>query len=120
MAYSYDFASPDRDRSHCELFRAIEFKESRHSSLWMSIAVHCVLLSALLLIPLIFTDAIKLRYDTVLIVPPPPPLKPILEVTHYKQLMPKPEPKMEKPLVAPPPVKPLLVQPPLPKPPEPP
>src|SRR5262249_10109963 len=89
------------------------------SSLWMSIAVHCVLLSALLLIPLIFTDALKLRYDTVLIVPPPP-LKPVLEVTHYKPLIPKPELKLEKPIVAPPPVKPLLVQPPLPKPPEPP
>jgi len=56
----------------------------------------------------------------VLIAPPPPPLKPILEVTHYKLREPKPQPKPEKPLVAPPPPKPLVVQPPKPKPPEPP
>src|SRR5262249_41225322 len=70
-----------------------------------------------LLTPLIFTDAIKIKYDTVLIAPPPPPMKPVLEVTHYKLPTPKPEPK-PKPLVAPPPVKPVVVQPP--KPPEPP
>ncbi|PYS42311.1 MAG: hypothetical protein DMG14_04395 [Acidobacteria bacterium] len=118
MAYSYNLTPHyrDRDESHHELFRPIEFTESRQRPLWMSIAVHGVLLSALLLVPLIFTDAIKIRYDIVLLAPPPAP-KQVFEVTHYKQPRP-PEP--EKPLVAPPPVKPLLVKPPELKPPEPP
>src|SRR5262249_52406473 len=122
MAQSYNFSPRDdaRHDSDYELFRTIEFKESRHRSLWMSIGVHSVLLTVLLLVPLIFTDAIKIKYYTVLIAPPPPPLKPILEVTHYKLPEPKPQPKPEKPLVAPPPPKPLVVQPPKPKPPEPP
>ena len=99
MAYSYNSAPQDRDthNSHQELFRQIEFKESRHRSLWMSIAVHSVSLSVLLLIPPIFTDAIKLKYDAVLIAPPPPRPKPVLEVTPYRQ--PAPKPRLEKPLV---------------------
>jgi TonB family protein len=119
MAHSYNHTPRDRQRrdSHYELFRPIEFKDSRKRSVWMSVAVHCALLTVLLLIPLIFTDAIKIKFDTVLIAPPPPPMKPVLEVTHYKLPTPKPEPK-PKPLVAPPPVKPVVVQPP--KPPEPP
>src|SRR5215467_9127316 len=119
MAHSYNHTPRDRQRrdSHYELFRPIEFKDSRKRSVWMSVAVHCALLTVLLLTPLIFTDAIKIKYDTVLIAPPPPPMKPVLEVTHYKLPTPKPEPK-PKPLVAPPPVKPVVVQPP--KPPEPP
>ena len=81
----------------------------------MSVVVHGVILSVLLIIPLLFTEAIKLRYDTVLIAPPPPH-KQILEVTHYKALPPpKVQPKPEKPLV-PPPVKPVVVEPPKPKP----
>jgi hypothetical protein len=57
MAYSYNPIPHhgDRDESDHELFRSIEFTESRQRSLWMSIAVHGVLLTALLLIPLIFT-----------------------------------------------------------------
>jgi TonB family protein len=119
MAYSNDFATRSRPEGdpHQTLFQSLEFKESRHRSLWMSLCVHGGLLTVLLLIPLIFTDAIKLRYDDVVLLAPPPMPKPILEVTTYKPL-PKPKPKLEKPLVAPPPVKPVVVQPP--KPPEPP
>jgi TonB family protein len=122
MPYSYNFPSGSQDRgeSHQELFKSLEFKESRQRSLLMSIVVHFVLVSLLLLIPLVFTEAIKLKYDTVLLTPPPPQ-KQILEVTHYKQPpLPKPVPKPEKPIVAPPPVKPLVVKPPEVKPPEPP
>ncbi len=110
MANSHNVAPRDG-----ELFRSLEFKESRQQSVVMSIVVHAVILSVLLLIPLLFTDAIKLKYDTVLLIPPPPQ-KPILEVTHYKQPPPpKIEPKVVKPVV-PPPVKPVLVEPPKPKP----
>jgi len=83
----------------------------------MSVGVHCVLVSVVLLIPLIFTDAIKLKYDVVLLAPPAPK-KEILEVTHYKLPPPKPERKPEKPVIAPPPVKPLVIKPPEVKPPE--
>jgi TonB family protein len=101
-----------------EMFQSIEFKASRQRSLAMSLVVHGVLVSVVLLIPLLFTEAIKIRYDTVLIAPPPPEPKQILEVSNYRPL-PKPIPKPEKPVVAPPPVKPVLVEPPKPKPPEP-
>src|SRR5439155_25946603 len=93
----------DRDGSRMELFRSLEFKDSRKRSVWMSLAVHGVLLSVLLLIPLIFTDAIRIRYDTVLIAPPPVKQQ-VLEVTHYKEPPPKPV-IQPKPLVAPPPAK---------------
>jgi TonB family protein len=121
MAYSYGFTPRDPDRSgqHAEIFKTLEFTESRKHSLVMSIGVHAVILTVLLVVPLIFTDAIKIRYNTVLIVPPPEK-KQILEVTHYKQPpQPKPEPKPVK-LVAPPPAKPLLTPPPELKPSEPP
>jgi len=105
------------DYPHEELFKSIEFKASRQQSLVMSIAVHGVLLTVLLLVPLVFTDAIRIRYDTVLLAPPPE-RKPILEVTPYRK-PPEPKPKLEKPLVAPP-AKPLVVRPPDVKPPDPP
>ena len=121
MAHSYNFTPGDRDAGGqaTQLFKSLEFTESRQRSLWMSIAVHGTLLAGLLLVPLIFTEAIKLRYDTVLL-SPPPPKKDILEVTPYKAPppKPKPEPKREKPIVAPPPVKPIVVKPPEIKPPE--
>src|SRR5262249_39619163 len=118
MAHSYSHTPRDRGRrdSRYELFSPIEFKESRKRSVWMSVAVHCVLVTVLLLIPLIFTDALKIKYDTVLIAPPPP-MNPVVEVTHYTLLTLKPEPKLN-PIFAPPPVKRLVVHPPTP--PEPP
>jgi TonB family protein len=100
-----------------QLFRSLEFKESRQNSWWMSIAVHSVLLIVVLLVPLLFTETIKIKYSTVLLAPPAPQ-KQILEVTLYRQPpTPKPEPPPVKPLI-PPPAKPLVVQPPH-KPPEP-
>jgi TonB family protein len=121
MAYSYDFKPRERSRddSRAELFSSLEFKESRKRSLWMSLVVHGALLSILLAIPLIFTDSIKVRFDSVLILPPMPE-KHILEVTHYKE-PPKPKPIVApKPIVVPTPPKPVVVPPPEPKPPEPP
>ena len=121
MAHSYNVTPRDRDRdaSHGELFKSLEFTESRKRSVWMSVAVHGVLLAVLLVIPLIFTEAIKIRYNTVLIAPPPVKQQ-ILEVTHYKQ-PPPPKPIIEpKPLVAPPPRKPVVIEPPEIKRPEPP
>jgi TonB family protein len=108
----------DRDGSRMELFKSLEFRDSRKRPVWMSLAVHGVLLSVLLLIPLIFTDAIRIRYDTVLIAPPPVKQQ-VLEVTPYRQPPRKPI-VQPKPLIAPPPPKPVVVQPPALKPPEPP
>ena len=102
------------------MFRSLEFHQSRKRSVWVSVAVHGVLLTLLLVTPLIFTDRIKVHFDTVLIAPPMPE-KQVLEVTHYKEPPPKPRPiEPPKPIVAPPPPKPELVEPPKPKPPEPP
>src|SRR5436190_821660 len=112
MAYHYNFTPPDPKtrRQDLELFRSLEFKGSRKRSVVMSATIHGALLTVLLVIPLIFTEAIKIKYDTVLIAPPPP-RKQVLEVTHYQE-PPKPKLKPEKPIVVPPPVKPLVVKPP--------
>src|SRR2546426_5511318 len=66
MAHSYNFTPRDRDRadSRVELFKSLEFKESRQRSVLMSIVVHGVMLCLLLAIPLIFTDALKIRFST--------------------------------------------------------
>jgi TonB family protein len=102
------------------MFRSLEFHQSRKRSVSMSVGVHAVLLALLLVIPLIFTDKIRVHFDTVLMAPPPPE-KQVLEVTHYKEPPPKPKPiEPPKPVVAPPPPKPALIEPPKPKPPEPP
>lgn len=120
MTNSYNFMPRDRDRddSRAGLFKSLEFKESRKRSLWVSVAVHGVLLSVLLAIPLIFTETIKVRFDTTQIVPPMPKQQ-VLEVTHYKAPPPKPI-VQPKPVVAPPPPKPLVTPPPELKRPEPP
>jgi TonB family protein len=120
MAYSYNSMSRNRDRgdSRVELFKTLEFKESRKRSLWMSVVVHGVLLSVLLAIPLIFTETMKVKFNTTEIVPPMPKQQ-VLEVTHYKAPPPKPV-VLPKPVVAPPPPKPIVTPPPELKPPEPP
>jgi len=117
MAHHYNYTDSNSHDQEPVLFQSLEFKGSRNRSLIMSVTVHGVLLTVLLVIPLIFTEVIKIRYDTVLIAPPPP-RKQVLEVTPYRE-PPKPKPKPEKPLVVPPPVKPLVVKPPEVKPPEP-
>jgi TonB family protein len=121
MAYSYNWTTQDRDRENScvDLFKSLEFKDSRQRSWWVSVAVHGVLLSVLLLIPLMFTETMKARYDA-LPLAPPPPKEQVLEVTHYKE-PPRPKPVIEpKPIVVPPPPKPVVVQPPELKQPEPP
>jgi TonB family protein len=92
-----------------ELFKTLEFVESRKRSLWMSVAVHGVVLSVLLAIPLIFTDRLKVKFNIILIAPPMPKEQ-VFEETHYKQL---PNPKrlaVPKPLVVLPPAKPVLIE----------
>src|SRR5438093_5548025 len=92
-----------------ELFKTLEFTESRKRSLWMSVVVHGVLLSVLLAIPLIFTDTLKVKFNTILIAPSMPK-EPPLETTRYTQ---SPDPKpvvVAKPLVTPQP-KPVLIEP---------
>jgi TonB family protein len=120
MAQSYNFTPHGSGRDDSQLlFRSLEFKQSRKHSLWMSLVVHSALLTLLLVVPLLFTEAIKLRYDMTLLSPPPPE-RVILEVTPYKPPPRRPEPKPEKPIVTPPPEKPVVVQPPEVKRPEPP
>jgi TonB family protein len=120
MANSYDSTLRERNRgdSRLELFKSLEFKESRKSSVVMSVAIHGVLLSVLLLIPLIFTETMRTRFNTTLIAPPMPKEK-ILEVTHYKE-PPRPKPVIAPKPIEPPKPKPVVVEPPELKKPDPP
>jgi TonB family protein len=122
MANSYKFTPSERDRddSPVQLFKSLEFKESRKRSLGLSVGIHGVLLSVLLLIPLLFTETMRTRFDSAVLLAPPMPKEQVLEVTHYRE-PPRPKPVIEpKPVVTPPPPKPVVVQPPEIKRPEPP
>jgi TonB family protein len=82
-----------------ELFKTLEFKESRQRSLWMSVAVHSALLCVLLMAPLVFTNRIEvIRFNTVPLAPRPE-RREILEITHYKP----PKPPPAEPVLAEPP-----------------
>jgi TonB family protein len=92
-----------------QLFKPLEFAESRQRAVFTSIVVHAVLLSILLLIPLYFFDPLNVkRYYAVTLVPPMPQ-KQVLEVTHWKPIA-LPRPKPPEKVVAPPPRKPEVQQ----------
>jgi TonB family protein len=88
-----------------ELFHSLDHAGSRNGAFAASLGAHVALLSAALIIPLIFTETIQVAFDVVPLAPPPEQ-KPVLEVTHWQQ--------PPKPVVPPPP--PPLQAPPLPKP----
>ncbi|MBI4473947.1 MAG: energy transducer TonB [Acidobacteria bacterium] len=96
------------------LFQPLEPTGSRKTAFWTSVAIHFVLVVTLVLIPLFFTETLKVKFDFIELAPPLIQEKPILEVTYWKQPVP---PKVDpKPLVAPRPRKVHLAEPELPKP----
>jgi TonB family protein len=91
-----------------ELFSSLEHTASRGTAFSASVVVHIVLIVVLVLVPLIFTETIKkVKWDVVLLVPPQPK-KQILEVTPYRQPIPKRVERPPEKVVAPPPRKPFL------------
>jgi TonB family protein len=93
------------------LFKTLDFTESRKGFFGTSVAAHAALLCILLVIPLVYTDTIKVKFDVVLIAPRLPK-KEIVEPVHF-QRVPSQEPVIQrKVLPAPPPPKPILVEPP--------
>jgi hypothetical protein len=108
--------NPSARSTQQELFRSLEHRDPRGTAFSTSVVVHIILITVLVLLPLIFTETMKLKYDVVLIAPPIPQ-KQVLEVTPYRQPTPKPVERPPEKLVAPPPRKPLLADI---KPPEPP
>src|SRR5262245_7834042 len=109
-----------RNSSACptqhELFRSLEHKNPRRTAFSTSVVVHIILITVLVILPLVFTETMKVKYDVVLIAPPMPQ-KQVLEVTPYRRPTPKPVERPPEKLVAPPPRKPFLADI---KPPEPP
>jgi len=67
------------------------------------------MLLILLLVPLIFRDTLKVKYDITLLMPPLPKRE-VLEVTPYRLPPPKPTPRPPEKLVAPPPRRPVLAE----------
>jgi TonB family protein len=109
--------NPSVGETRPELFQSLDHLEKRGHAFSTSISIgfHIVLVIVLLLVPMIFTETLKVKYDVVLIAPPPE--RHILEVTPYKLPTPKPVERPPEKLVAPPPRKPFLAEV---KPPEPP
>ncbi len=101
--------NPSAGSTQPELFRSLEQTASRGTAFSTSVVVHIVLITVLVLIPLIFTETMKVKYDVVLLEPPLPE-KQILEKTPYRQPPPKPVERPPEKLVAPPPKKPLLAE----------
>lgn len=74
------------------------------------------MLLVLLVLPMVFTETLKAKFDTVLLAPPPD--RQVLEVKRRKQPIPKPVPRPPEKIVAPPPAKPLVTEVRLPEPPK--
>ena len=108
--------NPSARSTQHELFSSLEHTDPRGTAFSTSVVVHIILITVLVLLPLIFTETMKLKYD-VLLIAPPMPQKQVLEVTPYRRPTPKPVERPPEKLVAPPPRKPLLAEI---KPPEPP
>ena len=80
-----------------EFFHGLDDLGAPRRGLAASVGVHIVVLAVLLLVPLLFTDSLKVKYNTVQIVPPPEERHP-LEVTNYA---PPPKPLVRPVLPAP-------------------
>ena len=92
MATSHDYSlGGSVPKSRPEPFQSLEHVGSRTRVFWTSVGLHGVLLSILLIVPLLFTDTLRTRYDLTFLAPPLI-RKPVLEVTKYK-LPPPPKPK---------------------------
>lgn len=100
-------------RREDQLFKSLEFIESRQNAVFASVVLHAVLLTVLIVIPLFFYDALRIKPYSLTMLAPPIPHKQILEVTHWKRpALPRPKPK---PLEVPPPkpmVEPIVRKPP--------
>jgi TonB family protein len=100
--------NPSARETHLELFKSLEHTERRGRAFSTSVGFHIVLVISLLLVPMIFTETLKVKYDVVLLAPPPE--RQILEVTPYREPKPKPAERPPEKLVAPPPKKPFLAE----------
>lgn len=76
------------------------------SALWASAGLHIAILIVLLLVPLIYTESIKVKYDVSLLAPPMPEKPQPLEVTTWI----KPQPKLPVKPVVPPREQPRVVE----------
>jgi TonB family protein len=95
-----------------EIFQSIDYPERRSQAFGASLIVHVVLLVVLIVLPLFFTDSLKIKYNVVTIAPPVPKTEPLIATTWT----PLPAPRILRQ-----PIQPLVRQPdvPLPEPPKP-
>src|SRR5215510_10122282 len=102
--------TPHRISTHepHELFQSLELDGSRGRAFSTSVGFHVVMLLVLLAVPMVFTDTLKPKFDTVLLAPPPD--LEVLEVTPYREPIAKPVPRPPEKIVAPPPLKPLVTE----------
>jgi TonB family protein len=99
------------------MFQSLEFQGSRKRSFWTSLGMHGGLLAALLLLQLMVVEPLHLKPYDLWMLEPPPPARPVLEVTHWKLPPPVPVKPPEKrvetpPLPIPTPPKPEPIRPP--------
>ena len=89
----------DLDKGAFTLFQSLEFADSRGSSFSTSVVFHAGLLLVLLTVPMMFTEKLRVRFDSVPLAPPPS------EVVKVEPLKPPPIKK-----VVPPPVEKVVTE----------
>jgi TonB family protein len=95
-----------------EIFQCLDYRERRSQAFGASLIVHVVLLFVLIVLPLFFTDSLKIKYNVVTIAPPVQKTEPLIATTWT----PLPTPRILRQPVQPPVRQPDV---PLPEPPKP-
>jgi len=100
---------PERPPENVEFFHSLDPIHSRRGAFGASMAVHALILGALVVLPLVFTDSLKVKYQSVSLAPPIDKTPPPLVTTKW---FPAPAPAPAKPPEVRTIVQPPIVQPP--------
>jgi TonB family protein len=90
---------PRTPQGNAEFFHTLDDLGGPRRALWASVGLHAAILIVLLLVPLIYTESIKVKYNVFLLAPPAP-RKQLLEVTTWTT--PQPKPSSVLPAIPPP------------------
>ncbi len=85
-----------------EIFQCLDHPDSRRDAFGVSLIVHAVLITVLVIVPLFFTDSLKLSYNVVTLAPPMPKIEPLVATTWTPVSKPKELRLPVQPAVSPP------------------
>src|SRR6478609_9770810 len=91
-----------RTSHNVEIFQCLDHPDSRRDAFGVSLIVHAVIVTVLVIIPLFFTDSLKLSYNVVTLAPPMPKIEPLIATTWTPAPKPKELRLALQPVVSPP------------------